>query len=67
MSTVTEQAIATVEDFRTTMRSLGQNTPAVEKFADDVTIYVIATGSPQLAVDMALQNVLGKKAEVTEC
>ncbi|MGW7239704.1 hypothetical protein [Streptomyces sp. NPDC054804] len=61
MSTTTDQAIAIVEEFRDTMQSLGQTTPAVEKFADDVTIFVIATGSPQVAVDMALLNLVGKQ------
>lgn len=64
MSTVIEQAIATVEEFRTAMQNLGQATAAVEKFADDVTIFVIATGSPKTALDMALQNLLSEQTEV---
>ncbi|MFI6061500.1 hypothetical protein [Streptomyces sp. NPDC051286] len=62
---ITESAIAEVETFRTKMRELGSCSPAVEKFADEVIVHIIVCGSPKVAVETAMRNLLSEPAEVT--
>ncbi|MEU9155763.1 hypothetical protein AB0D59_35745 [Streptomyces sp. NPDC048417] len=64
-TTITERAIAEVETFRTKMRELGSCSPAVEKFADEVIVLIIVCGSPKVAVETAMRNLLSEPAEVT--
>jgi hypothetical protein len=64
-TTITERAIAEVETFRTKMRELGSCSPAVEKFADEMIVHIIVCGSPKIAVEMAMRNLLSQPAGVT--
>ncbi|MGW3724173.1 hypothetical protein [Streptomyces sp. NPDC000851] len=52
MSTVTEQAIEVMEDFRTRMRAIGQATPAVEEFIDQMNALIVAYRDPKTAMDV---------------
>ena len=66
MSTVTEQATAVLEEFRTNLRKIGQATPAAEKFIDDMNALVTAGVGPETALDVlfrALAAVDTKRAE----
>ena len=62
---ITERAIAEVETFRTKVRELGSCSPAVEKFADELIVFIIVCGSPKVAVETAMRNLLSEPAEVT--
>ncbi|MGW1778238.1 hypothetical protein ACWCQQ_03730 [Streptomyces sp. NPDC002143] len=62
---IMERAIAEVETFRTKMRELGSCTPALEKFADEVIALIIVCGSPKIAVETAICNLLNEPSEVT--
>ncbi|MBT2399377.1 hypothetical protein [Streptomyces sp. ISL-100] len=62
---IAERAIAEVETFRTKVRELGSRSPAVEKFADEVIVHIIVCGSPKVAVETAMRNLLSEPAEVT--
>ncbi|WP_406341303.1 hypothetical protein [Streptomyces sp. NBC_01578] len=65
VTAITESAIAEVETFRTKMRELGSCSPAVEKFADEVIVHIIVCGSPKVALETAMRNLLSEPAEVT--
>ncbi|MGW3024803.1 hypothetical protein [Streptomyces sp. NPDC001221] len=46
-----EQAIAEMEGFRTKMRAIGQSSPTVEKFIDEVNLLITVYGDPAAAID----------------
>ncbi|WEH18511.1 hypothetical protein [Streptomyces sp. VNUA24] len=62
---ITERAIDEVETFRTKMREAGSCSPAVEKFADELIVLIIVCGSPKVAVETAMRNLLSEPEEVT--
>ncbi|MDX2839489.1 hypothetical protein PV377_10950 [Streptomyces ipomoeae] len=64
MTNAVEQGIAIIEEFRTTMRDLGKSSPAVEKFADEVILLTIVSGSPKAAVEAAMRNLCSKPTGV---
>ncbi|MFF9324010.1 hypothetical protein ACF1AY_04755 [Streptomyces sp. NPDC014776] len=50
-SLVASEAIAEMELFRAEMRRLGQASPAVEKFVDEVCALISVCGDPKAAID----------------
>lgn len=51
--------IATMEDFRTQMRAIGQTTPTVEKFIDDMVLLLTVTDDPQRCMNTILATLGG--------
>ncbi|MER6064860.1 hypothetical protein ABT167_27535 [Streptomyces sp. NPDC001792] len=50
-TSVTEQAIAVMEDFRTRIRAIGNSSPAVEEFIDQMNALITVYRSPKTAME----------------
>ncbi|KUN91899.1 hypothetical protein [Streptomyces caeruleatus] len=55
--------IATMEAFRAQMRAIGQATPAVEKFTDDMVLLLVVTDDPQRCLNTILAALAGATEE----
>lgn len=51
--------IATMEDFRSGMRAIGQATPAVEKFIDHMVLLLTVTPDPDRCMTLILAGLDG--------
>jgi hypothetical protein len=51
--------IVTMESFRSGMRAIGQATPAVERFVDDMVLLLGVTNDPQRCMDTILKALGG--------
>ncbi|MGV9242649.1 hypothetical protein [Streptomyces sp. NPDC003710] len=60
---VAERAITEMEEFRTKMRALGQSTPAVEKFIDEVNLLITVYGDPKAAIDAVFRLLAQERPE----
>lgn len=49
--TPTDQAIAVMEDFRARIRAIGQTTPALEQFIDNMNVLLSLQVAPATALD----------------
>lgn len=49
------QAIDVMEEFRTRMRFIGQATPAVEKFIDEMNALIVEYRDPTTAMEVLFQ------------
>ncbi|MCI3272121.1 hypothetical protein [Streptomyces cylindrosporus] len=55
--------IATMEHFRSQMRAIGQATPTVEKFVDDMVLLLGVTHDPMRCMNIILAALGGATAE----
>jgi len=55
--------IATMEDFRAQMRTVGQATPTVEKFIDDMVLLLTVTNDSRRCMDTILAVLAGATEE----
>lgn len=62
-ATTTEQAIAVMEEFRTNMRAIGQATPAVEQFINEMNLLIAAYGNPTTAMDALFHSLAEKRPD----
>jgi hypothetical protein len=59
----TDQAIEVMEEFRTRMRDIGQASPAVEKFIDEMTLLISVCDSPKTAMDALFRTLAEYRSE----
>lgn len=56
------EAIGEWEDFRQKMRSIGQSSPAVEQFCDEMVALLAVSEDPQAALNAVFQMLADRKA-----
>lgn len=57
----TEEAIEEMEGFRTRMREIGQLTPAVENFVNELVLLASLTNNPKAAIEMVVRVLADKQ------
>lgn len=64
--TATEQAVEFMEEFRTYMRNIGQATPRVEQFIDEMSALIALGVGPKTALDALFDALAVMDAKQTE-